>query len=45
LGRPKIICVENHGKVEYFDNLLKLLKYAKIFNTIGNGIYLHESCN
>lgn len=45
LGRPKVICVENHGKVEYFDNLLKLLKYDKIFNTIGNGIYLHESCN
>ena len=45
LGRPKIVCVENHGKVGYFDNLLKLLKYDKIFNTIGNGIYLHESCH
>ena len=44
LGRPKIICVENDGKVGYFDNLLKLLKYDKIFNTIGNGIYIHESC-
>ncbi len=45
IARPKVICVENEGKVEEFDDLLKGMKYDKIFNTIGNGIYLHESCN
>jgi hypothetical protein len=44
IARPMVICVENEGKVEEFDNLLKSMKYDKIFNTIGNGIYLHESC-
>jgi FkbM family methyltransferase len=44
-ARPWVICVENEGKVEEFDNLLKSMKYDKIFNTIGNGIYLHESCH
>ena len=44
IARPKVICVENEGKVQEFDDLLKTMKYDKIFNTIGNGIYLHESC-
>ena len=44
-ARPWVICVENHGKIKEFDNLLKSMKYDKIFNTIGNGIYLHESCH
>lgn len=44
-GRPKIICAENEGKVKEFDDLLKGLGYDKIFNTIGNGIYLYASCN
>lgn len=43
-ARPKVICVENEGLIRDFDDLLNLMKYDKIFNTIGNGIYLHESC-
>lgn len=44
-GRPKVICVENEGHIKEFDDLLKLKGYAKLFNTIGNGIYLHEGCS
>ena len=44
-GRPKIICVENEGRTKEFDNLLSFMGYGRIFNTLGNGIYLHESCN
>ena len=44
-ARPKVICVENEGKVKEFDDLLKLKGYDKLFNTIGNGIYLHEDCS
>ena len=44
-ARPKVICVENEGKIKEFDDLLKLKGYDKIFNTIGNGIYLHEDCS
>lgn len=43
--RPKVICAENEGKVKEFDDLLKRLGYDKIFNTIGNGIYLYASCS
>lgn len=43
-ARPKVICAENEGKVKEFDNLLKQLGYVKLFNTIGNGIYLNENC-
>lgn len=42
-GRPKIICVENEGRIKEFDDLLKSKGYDKIFNTLGNGIYLHEA--
>lgn len=45
LGRPKIICVENEGNVRYFDDLLKRMNYDKIFNTVANGIYIHEDCS
>jgi FkbM family methyltransferase len=44
-GRPKVICVENHGQGSWFDDLLSEMGYDKIFNTVANGIYLHESCN
>lgn len=40
--KPKVICVENHGKERMFDDLLKRQRYDKIFNTVANGIYLHE---
>ena len=43
-ARPTVICVENHGKVKDFDYLLKFNGYDKIFNTIGNGIYLYACC-
>lgn len=43
-GRPKVICVENHGQEKMFDDLLSSMDYDKIFNTVANGIYLHESC-
>ena len=45
LHYPKVICVENEGRIKEFDDLLKSKGYDKIFNTLGNGIYLHESCN
>ena len=41
-ARPKIICVENHGKVKDFDDLMESKKYAKLFNTVANGIYINE---
>lgn len=41
-GRPKVICVENHGQEKMFDDLLSSMDYVKIFNTVANGIYLHE---
>ena len=43
-GRPKVICVENHDQEWYFDSLLSEMNYDKIFNTVANGIYVHESC-
>jgi FkbM family methyltransferase len=43
--RPTVICVENHDREWYFDSLLSEKGYDKIFNTVANGIYLHESCN
>jgi len=42
--RPKVICVENEGQIQDFDDLLKGMGYDKIFNTVANGIYIHESC-
>ena len=41
-GRSKVICVENHDQEWYFDSLLSEMGYGKIFNTVANGIYLHE---
>jgi len=40
--KPKVVCVENHGKEMMFDDLLKRLGYDKIFNTVANGIYIYE---
>ena len=42
-ARPKVICVENEGQIQDFDDLLKGMGYGKIFNTVANGIYIHES--
>ena len=40
--RPKVICVENEGQIQDFDDLLKGMGYDKIFNTVANGIYIHK---
>jgi FkbM family methyltransferase len=42
-ARPKVICVENEGQIQYFDDLLKGMGYDKIFNTVANGIYIHAN--
>lgn len=44
-GRPRIICVENHGRIKEFDDLMESKKYAKLFNTVSNGIYINEDCS
>lgn len=42
-ARPKVICVENEGQIQDFDDLLKSMGYDKIFNTVANGIYIHAT--
>lgn len=42
-ARPKVICVENEGQIQDFDDLLTGLGYDKIFNTVANGIYIHAT--
>lgn len=43
-SRPAVICVENEHRIDEFDDLLKTMKYDKLFNTVANGIYIHENC-